>query len=170
MKKIFLMLLVLAFTAITVKAQHTIVLKSGEKMSGQVNSMNAGIIKFDFKGNEMSFKVSEVSSIQFDGAAGGTAVSASNASTTKGVSYVMAGRKITKEPKIDNLTMEKGVVVVEISINKYGNVIKAVPGIEGSTTTSKYLHTKAQQAAQSVMFDTSPIMPLEQKGTITITF
>ncbi len=66
--------------------------------------------------------------------------------------------------------MEKGIVVVEITINKYGNVIKAVPGIEGSTTTSNYLFTKAKQAAQSVMFDTGPTMPLEQKGTITITF
>lgn len=170
MKRIILVFVVLTFASITLQAQHTVVLKSGEKMSGQVKSLNDGIINFTFKGNEMTFKVSEVSSLQFDGSTGGTSGTSSNASTTKGVSYVMAGRKLTKEPKIDNLTMEKGVVVVEITINKYGNVIKAVPGIEGSTTTSKYLHTKAQQAAQSVMFDTSPVMPLEQKGTITITF
>ena len=75
-----------------------------------------------------------------------------------------------KQPKIDNLTMEKGIVVVEITINKYGNVVKAVPGIEGTTTTSNYLHTKAKHAAESVKFDTSPVMPIEQKGTLTIIF
>ena len=77
---------------------------------------------------------------------------------------------MTREPKIDNLTMEKGIVVVEITINKYGNVVKAEPGIEGSTTTSNYLLTKAKQAAESVMFDTSPKMPQSQTGSITITF
>src|SRR6187402_1966280 len=93
-------------------AQHSLVLKSGEKMSGQVKSLNEGVVKFLFKGNEMSFKVSEISSIQFDGAA---PAASSTTSSTKGVTYVMAGRKMTKEPKIDNLTMEKGVVVVEIN-------------------------------------------------------
>ena len=171
MKKIILMLVVCSLAIFNLNAQHTIVLKSGEKMSGEVKSLNDGVIKFSFKGNEMSFKVTEVSSLQFDqSAASGSSDNAGKTSSTKGVSYVMAGRKMTKEPKVDNLTMEKGIVVVEITINKYGNVIKANPGIEGSTTTSKYLLTKAQQAAQSVMFDTSPIMPLEQKGTITITF
>jgi len=170
MKKI---ILVAAFTfcVLAIHAQHTIVLKSGESMSGEVKSLNDGVIKFSFKGNDMSFKLAEVKSLQFDQS--GSLASADNApknSGSKGVSYVMAGRKMTKEPKVDNLTMEKGIVAVEITINKYGNVIKAVPGIEGSTTTSKYLLTKAQQAAQSVMFDTSPVMPLEQKGTITITF
>jgi hypothetical protein len=155
--------------SVSIRAQHTLLLKSGEKMTGEVKSLQDGVIKFSFKGNDMTFKVAEVSSIQFDGTASATS-NASKTSTTKGVSYVMAGRKMTKEPKIDNLTMEKGVVVVEITINKYGNVIKAVPGIEGSTTISNYLLTKAKQAAESVMFDTSPVMPLEQKGTITITF
>lgn len=140
-------------------------------MNGEVKSLNDGVIKFNFKGNEMSFKLAEVSSLMFDNAApSGSKSTEVSGSSTKGVSYVMAGRKMTKEPKIDNLTMEKGIVVVEITINKYGNVIKAVPGIEGSTTTSNYLFTKAKQAAQSVMFDTGPTMPLEQKGTITITF
>lgn len=170
MKKI-LFILGFSLCVVSVHAQHSLVLKSGEKMNGEIKSLNDGVIKFNFKGNEMSFKIAEVSSISFE-AAGSSSSKTTDASgsSTKGVSYVMAGRKMTKEPKIDNLTMEKGIVVVEITINKYGNVIKAVPGIEGSTTTSNYLFTKAKQAAQSVMFDTGPTMPLEQKGTITITF
>jgi hypothetical protein len=58
--------------------------------------------------------------------------------------------------------------VVDVTIDKYGNVIKASPGAPGTTTTSKYLLTKAKQAAESVKFDTSPTMPLETEGTITI--
>lgn len=149
-------------------AQHTLQLQSGEKMSGEVKSLSDGTVKFLFKGNEMSFRVSEIRSISFESDAGATPASV-NAST-KGVSYVMAGRKMIRDPKIDNLTMDKGIVVVEITINKYGNVVKAVPGIEGSTTNSQYLLTKAKQAAESAMFDTSPVMPQSQTGTITITF
>lgn len=165
--KILSALVILVSISFGLNAQHTLVLKSGEKMSGEVKSLADGTVKFMFKGNEMSFKVAEISSIVFDGA---KPAATSSTASTKGVSYVMAGRKMTKEPKIDNLTMEKGVVVVEITINKYGNVIKAVPGIEGSTTTSNYLMTKAKQAAESVMFDTSPIMPQSQTGSMTITF
>lgn len=167
MKK-YLVLLFLSGCCTYLQAQHTLHLTSGEKMSGEVKSLNDGTLKFLFKGNEMSFKVSEIASVSFEGKA--AAASGSQNSGTKGVSYVMAGRKMTREPKIDNLTMEKGIVVVEITINKYGNVVKAVPGIEGSTTTSQYLLTKAKQAAESVMFDTSPVMPQSQTGTITITF
>jgi hypothetical protein len=169
MKKI-LAAVIIAISALNVNAQHTLVMKTGEKMNGEVKSVADGNIKFSFKGNEMNFKIAEVSSIIFDDKSSASSSTSAGNSSTKGVSYVMNGRKMIKEPKIDNLTMEKGIVVVEITINKYGNVTKAVPGIEGSTTTSKYLLTKAQQAAQSVMFDTSPVMPLEQKGSITITF
>jgi hypothetical protein len=125
------------------------------------------VLKFVSKGKETSYRISEISNISFGLTDNGPAVS--NAST-KGVSYVMAGRKMIKEPRIDNLTMEKGIVVVEITIDKYGNVVKAVPGIEGTTTSSNYLHTKAKQAAESVKFDTSPVMPQSQMGSITITF
>jgi hypothetical protein len=169
-KKVFVLLAFMGFIT-SLSAQHTLLMKSGEKMTGEVRSLNDGTVRFLFKGNEMSFKVSEIASISFDGGASASSTTTgAQTSKTKGVSYVMAGRKMTKEPKIDNLTMEKGIVVVEITINKYGNVVKAVPGIEGSTTTSQYLLTKAKQAAESVMFDTSPVMPQSQTGTITITF
>src|SRR5205823_2929565 len=111
-----------------------------------------------FKGNPMTFKLVEVASITFDQSA--PVVTKSSASSgitpsgTKGVSYVMNGRKMTKQPTVSNLTMEKGIVVVDITINKYGNVIKAEPGAEGTTTTSQYLLTKGKQAAESAQFDT----------------
>ena len=48
--------------------------------------------------------------------------------------------------------------------------MKAEAGADGTTTTSNYLLTKAKQAAESAMFDGGTTFPLEQKGTITITF
>lgn len=149
-------------------AQHLITTRSGEKMNGELQRIENNTVTFFHKGSILSFQLGQIKSIEFDaepGNAGG-----SIASGQKGVSFVMPGRKIIKQPKVDNLTMERGIVVVGITINKYGDVIKAEPGVEGTTTTSQYLHTKAKQAAESAKFDGGTTMPLEQKGTITITF
>ena len=165
---VLVMVLVIPFIG---KSQHTLILKSGEKMNGEVQSIKDGTLSFSFKGNPMSFKVVEVASISFDETAPAPKASTSSTpSGSKGISYVMNGRKMTKQPTVTNLTMEKGIVVIDITINKYGNVIKAEPGAEGTTTTSQYLLTKGQQAAESAQFDTGPTMPLQQKGSITVTF
>jgi hypothetical protein len=164
----------LLFFAIPLMAQHIVVLKTGERMNGELQSIKDNTVTFFYKGSMITFHLGEISSIIFDGGVpGGGSTGASNSGTPsgmKGVSFVMPGRKIAKQPKVDNLTMEKGIVVVSITINKYGNVIKADPGAEGTTTTSPYLLTKAKQAAESAMFDGGQLLPLEQKGTITITF
>ena len=156
-------------------AQNKLVLKSGESMYGEVISIKDGILSFSFKGNLMNFKTNEIASITFSEMKDKEPASISQQKTitssgTKGVGYVMNGRKMIKQPVVNNLTADKGIVVVEITINKYGNVIKAKPGAEGTTTTSQYLLTKAQQAAESALFDTFQIAPLEQTGTITIIF
>lgn len=173
MKRIYFLLFALTIPFFGI-AQHTLMLKSGEKMNGEVQSIKEGVLSFSFKGNPMTFKLVEVASITFDQSAPVVTKSSTSSGTTpsgtKGVSYVMNGRKMTKQPTVSNLTMEKGIVVVDITINKYGNVIKAEPGAEGTTTTSQYLLTKGKQAAESASFDTGPTMPLEQKGSITITF
>lgn len=149
-------------------AQHVIVTKSGERLNGELQKIQDNTVTFFHKGSMVTFQLGQIKSIEFDGESGsGSSISQSG---QKGISYIMPGRKITKQPKVDNLTMEKGIVVVAITINKYGDVIKADPGVEGTTTTSQYLLTKAKQAAESAKYDGGTTMPLEQKGTITITF
>jgi hypothetical protein len=170
LKKMKYLLVLLFLAPFVLQAQHTIVMKSGERMNGEVISIADGMLSFSFKGNIMKFKLNELQSIQFSESTPASKSAESMNSGTKGVSYVMNGRKMIKQPVINNLTTEKGIVVVEITINKYGNVFKAEPGAEGTTTTSQYLFTKAKQAAESVAFDSAPTSPLEQKGTITITF
>jgi outer membrane biosynthesis protein TonB len=86
------------------------------------------------------------------------------------VRYNMKGRLITNTPKVDIMTEEHGTVVVEVTIDKYGHVISAIPGAAGTTTESKYLRTKAKQCAESALFDTKPTSPIKTTGTFTITF
>lgn len=153
---------------LTGSAQHIITTKSGEKLQGELQKIENNTVTFFHKGSIVTFQLGQIKSIDFEGIPG--AGSAATPSGQKGTSYVMPGRKIIKQPRVDNLTMERGIVVVAITINKYGDVVKAEPGTEGTTTTSQYLLTKAKQAAESAKFDGGTTMPLEQKGTLTVTF
>jgi hypothetical protein len=162
-------------------AQQTVQLKTGEKRIGKVQSINNGVLEFQFKGATQKINVSDIYSINF--VEGGEKLVGESTATVNRepgekqvssgeykVRYKVADRVISKPPKIDNLTQEKGTVVVEISIDKYGHVKKAVPGAPGSTTTSEYLKTKAMQAAQSTIFENVPTAPLEQTGYMVIVF
>jgi hypothetical protein len=166
--KHFITLLLAALPAISF-SQHTITTKTGEKLQGELQKIQDNTVTFFHKGSIVTFQLGQIKSIDFESTPGSGA-STVVSSGEKGISFVMPGRKITKQPRVDNLTMERGVVVVAITINKYGDVVKAEPGVEGTTTTSQYLLTKAKQAAESAKFDGGTTMPLEQKGTITITF
>jgi hypothetical protein len=86
------------------------------------------------------------------------------------VKYFLEGRKVTKVPKIDILTADKGRAVIEFQIDKYGNVTSATAVNETGCTTNTYLLTKAKQAAETTHFDTSPTSPLKQKGKMVFEF
>lgn len=60
-----------------------------------------------------------------------------------------------------------GKVVVEIWVDNYGSVQKAVAGAEGTTVTDKELWNKARSSAMSASFNMSADAPAMQKGTIT---
>ena len=160
------LLLLLLLSASTAYAQHMLILRSGEKMSGQVVSLADGNISFHFKGNTMKFNVADVAAIQFDEGPG----SPPSEMGMKGVSFVLEGRNIEKPPKFENLTMKKGIVSVAITVDKYGNVRKAEPGAEGTTTTDDYLLTLSQKASESTKFNNCPKCPLEMHGTLTFTY
>ena len=184
-KKIFL-LMIAGLSSVSLFAQHTIVLKSGEKITGIViASLKDGYINFTSKNYPKQIKITEVNAIYFydeQEKKSAETVSSQPAAAPhepgeKSVTYQMynirykvADRTILKPPVITNLTEQKGTVVVNISIDKYGHVVKAVPGGPGSTTQSEYLYTKAEQAAKSAQFDSSPTTPLEAKGYMIIQF
>jgi colicin import membrane protein len=89
---------------------------------------------------------------------------------TTGVSYSIAGRKNQALPLPVYDYQGEGIVVVEVTVNKAGSVIKAVPGVKGSTTLDEYLLRVAKEAALKAKFDDNINAPEIQKGTITYIF
>lgn len=81
----------------------------------------------------------------------------------------LAGRKVVGIPKLPTDTKEEGKVVVEITVDKEGNVIEANPNGRGTTTSSALLKAKAKQAAMATKFSPNDKYD-EQNGTITIIF
>ena len=65
---------------------------------------------------------------------------------------------------------ESGIVVVDIWVDNYGNVVKAVPGGDGTTVLDKTLHAAARKAAMETHFNMSADAPAMQEGTITYSF
>lgn len=86
-----------------------------------------------------------------------------------GIDFSLAGRNIKGYPKITDNSQDQGKVVVDIVVDQNGNVIKAIPGARGSTTSSQNLLKKAQEAAMQTKFNANPNMP-EQKGQMTFIF
>jgi hypothetical protein len=83
--------------------------------------------------------------------------------------FNLAGASIVTPPPLSKDTKEEGKVVVEITVDKNGKVIKADPNGRGTTTSSPILKAKARQAALATIFKVSGEFE-EQKGTITIIF
>jgi outer membrane biosynthesis protein TonB len=88
----------------------------------------------------------------------------------KGISYDLAGRNFQTLPNPKYEYQGEGKVVVDISVDKNGNVIQAVPGAKGSTTLDDYLLSTAKDAALKSKFEPKPDAPSVQKGTITYIF
>lgn len=96
-----------------------------------------------------------------------------NSTGNNGISYSLAGRNVVGNlKKPDYPGQESGKVVVQITVNKDGRVVSAVPGVRGSTTTNSRLYEAARKAALTARFNkvTDPNAPITQKGTITYDF
>ena len=88
----------------------------------------------------------------------------------KGVLYSLAGRKSVDLPSPVKGIQAAGKVVVEILVDRDGNVIDARPGVRGSTTADQRLYDAAQKAAMNTKFNISPNSAERQKGLLTYIF
>lgn len=86
-----------------------------------------------------------------------------------GVGFSLSGRNMVKPPSLPKNITEEGRVVVEIVVDKNGNVIKAEANGRGTNTNSSNLKTIARQAAFATKFNVSGVEG-EQKGTLTMVF
>ncbi len=87
-----------------------------------------------------------------------------------GIGFDLGGRSALSLPKPDYSKQKSGTVVVQVTVDKQGNVTKAVPGFKGSTTLDNDLLKAAEKAALQAKFDVSKNAPAYQVGTITYVF
>ena len=84
--------------------------------------------------------------------------------------YNLAGRNALSKPIEKPECNEEGIVVVSIEVDTAGKVIKATPGVKGSTNTAKCLLDPAKAAAMKTTWNADPNAPSKQRGTIIYRF
>lgn len=88
----------------------------------------------------------------------------------EGVSFSLEGRGKVFLPEPSLTYQQQGVVVVEILVDRDGNVVSAREGVRGSTTTNVTLLKLAKEAALKSKFTSKDNAPVHQKGYIRYTF
>ena len=84
--------------------------------------------------------------------------------------YQLGGRKALSKPKRVQECNEAGIVVVSIEVDRDGNVIKATPGVRGTTNNSRCLLDPAKAAALATKFNGDTDAPSRQIGKIVYKF
>lgn len=87
-----------------------------------------------------------------------------------GIKFDLKGRQVKQLPKIEDNSRATGKVVVRIVVDRDGNVIQAVPGQVGSTTTDPSLLSKAKEGALRTKFSVKDDAPEQQFGYMTVYF
>ena len=87
-----------------------------------------------------------------------------------GIGYDLGGRGCKNLPKPPQDFPEEGHIVVEIWIDREGQVIRAEISPKGTTIVNNDMRQSAIQAAKRSIFNADPDAPEEQHGTITYTF
>ncbi len=90
---------------------------------------------------------------------------------SSGNSFSLAGRSLTGSlPKPVEGCNEDGVIVVEITVDKTGNVTGAQAILRGSRNLTNCLRKAAEEAAMRARFNSDANAAAYQSGTITYTF
>ena len=84
--------------------------------------------------------------------------------------YNLGNRKPLSRPKPNYICNEEGLVVVRIEVDINGKVIKATPGVKGSTNTALCLLSQAKEAALKTKWQPDSKAPSKQVGTIKYRF
>lgn len=93
-----------------------------------------------------------------------------NTGTGSGGNYNLAGRKALSTPKKQPDCQEEGIVVVRITVDRNGKVVRAIPGVKGTTNTAPCLAKPAKEAALSTVWNSDGDAPTIQTGTIIYKF
>lgn len=84
--------------------------------------------------------------------------------------YLLGGRKALNKEKFVQDCNEAGIVVVSIEVDRNGKVVKATPGVRGTTNNSRCLTEPAKRAAMATKFNADDQAPAKQIGKIIYKF
>lgn len=87
-----------------------------------------------------------------------------------GISYSLSGRSAKSLPKPKYPGNDEGLVVVKVTVDKYGNVTQAEPGARGTTIMNRQFWNEAREAALKAKFNVDENAPAFQTGTISYRF
>lgn len=87
-----------------------------------------------------------------------------------GSGYSLGGRKALTKPSPAYNCNEEGKVVVQITVDKNGNVTDAKPGARGTTNAASCLLVQARLAAMNTKWEPSPDGTEKQVGSIVYNF
>jgi len=87
-----------------------------------------------------------------------------------GSSFELGGRSMTSGPKFGEKPKEEGTVVLNIWVDRDGNVTRTTQNLGESTTTSQHLFNLAKSAAIKAKFNLAQDGPPEQRGIMTFIF
>lgn len=87
-----------------------------------------------------------------------------------GSGYALGNRKALEKPSPKYNCNEQGKVVVEVTVDRNGNTVNAVAGIQGTTNTARCLLDQAKLAALKTKWQASADAPEKQVGKIVYNF
>lgn len=86
------------------------------------------------------------------------------------VSADLPGRKVAGLPRTQALKPMAGVIVVDIWVDQYGNVVNAAVKSDGTTISDKTTSSIVVATAKATHFNADSKAPTIQEGTLTYTF
>jgi hypothetical protein len=90
--------------------------------------------------------------------------------TGSGTSFSLAGRTAKSLPLPATSTSDVGTIVVEIIVDRAGNVLRARAGVKGTTISNSTILKQCENAARTSKFSSKADAAEEQRGTITYIF
>jgi periplasmic protein TonB len=84
--------------------------------------------------------------------------------------YNLSGRNPLSRPIVNPTCNEEGIVAVSIQVDTSGRVVKATPGVKGTTNTAPCLLAPAKAAALQTRWNADKNAPSQQTGVIIYHF